>query len=107
MTTGRDLRDAGVASVMAADTAITRLEKDDLVPIVERLAAAGKPFTADDVRNEFPQGWEPRHPNLMGAVFLSCARAGIIRRVGHRSSTVAARHSGTHAVWVGAEPTTN
>ncbi len=45
---------------------------------VLRLAATGRPFTADDVWRGIPAGFTTHEPRAMGAILRGCARDGII-----------------------------
>lgn len=93
---GRRARDVGqqiatystdVAWVLAADAAI------------ERLAATGDPFTADEVRAMV--GPPVGSASAMGPRFTAAAAAGIIRKIGYRQSSSPTRHAGILAVWRG------
>lgn len=62
-------------------------------------AAAGVPFTADDLRDLGVP--EADHPNRWGALFAAFHRRGTIVPVGYRVSTRKARHGGVLRVWRG------
>lgn len=68
---------------------------------IEKLAAAGEPFTSDDVR--VIAGGPTDHPNAAGARFLAASRRGLIRSVGYRPSDRASLHRHPLTLWVGAD----
>lgn len=68
---------------------------------IGRLARAGAPFSADDVRRELG-GVEPAQPRRMGLAFLRASKAGIITPVEIVRSGRRVRHGGTLRLWVGA-----
>ena len=67
---------------------------------VETLAASGREFTADDVRDLGVP--EPDQPNRWGGLFLAASRAGTVVCVGARRSTRGARNASLTRVWRGA-----
>lgn len=97
MTLGEALKEIGTSS---ADLAADKVWKHLVDAGIDRLAATGQPFTADDVRDlGIP---DPSSPKAWGARFLSAARAGRIRRVGYVPSRRASVHAHPIAQWVGA-----
>ena len=52
--TGAELRDQGVEAALAGDFAAHRMHREDVEAVLDRLAATGRPFTADDVRAQLP-----------------------------------------------------
>lgn len=68
--------------------------------VIRELAAAGEPFTAEELRAIVgpPFG----SPNALGPRFMAAARAGIIARVGSRQSTRPEAAGRWLAVWRGA-----
>lgn len=104
--TGQQLRDKGVADVIAADMAPYRNAGPFIKAAISRLADKRWAFTASDVRKELEE--HPAviqrlndSPNLLPAYFSAAASAGQIRVVGYTKSTRRARHSGRIAMWVG------
>ena len=93
---GERLKEEGMAQVALAESPLWIHAADKAVRF---LAAIGRPFTADDVRD---LAGDPRHPNAFGARLNAHARTGLIRRVGYRPSDRAERHRAIIAVWVGA-----
>lgn len=97
--TGTDLRNAGTSQVSAHTPTDW---KSDCDRAIQKLAAANRDFTAEDVRAIV--GDPPNHPNAMGARFLSAAKAQLIERVGYRTPVRASRHANPLAVWRGRTP---
>lgn len=94
---GRVLRDAGTMAVdQRDDNAWWRSCADQAI---DALAASGRPFTADDVRELGVP--DPSSPKAWGARFLAAARAGRIVRVGYQPSRRASVHAHPVAVWQG------
>lgn len=65
---------------------------------IERLAADGRDFGADDVVAEVGQ---PDSPGAVGAAFSRAAKAGLIRVVGYTTSRRIGRHGSLVRVWRG------
>jgi hypothetical protein len=100
--TGAELRDRGVEAALAADLAGHRMFRQDVEAVLDRLAAAGRPFTADDVRAELSADVQQRmSAALMPAVIRTAARREEIRCVGYTVSARARRHGGVLRVWTG------
>ena len=104
--TGLDLRDAGVAATLAADTAAHRDAAPTIREAVEALAATGRPFTAEDVRGRI--AGDPHvvreigeRTNLLPAVFSAAAGAGTIRAIGYTRATRRSRHASVLRIWQG------
>lgn len=89
-------RDAGAEGALLTDPVWTERAKG----VLERLAAAGVSFTADDVREA---AGEPPSPGALGAVFLLAARRGRIRRIGLSRSRRLSRKGSMLSRWVGAD----
>lgn len=94
---GAALRDAGTAQ---ADAAAGDWWKATADQAIDHLAATGRPFTADDVRDLGVP--DPSSPKAWGARFLSASKAGRIVRVGYTPSRRASVHAHPVAVWQGA-----
>lgn len=94
---GRTLRDAGTFAVDSRDDhADWRTEVDREI---DRLAATGLPFTADDVRARgIP---DPISAKAWGARFLAAAKQRRIVRVGYQPSRRPSVHAHPVAVWRG------
>jgi hypothetical protein len=93
---GQALRDEGVARVDAAQDEWWKSCADQAI---DTLAAAGRPFTADDVRDLGVP--DPTSPRAWGARFLTAARQGRIVRVGYVPSRRASVHAHPIAQWRG------
>jgi hypothetical protein len=99
---GAELRDRGVEAALAADLAGHRLYREDVEAVLDRLAAAGRPFTADDVRAQLPDDVRERmSPALLPAVIRTASSRDEIRALGYSTSRRASRHHGVHRVWRG------
>lgn len=88
------VRDAGAQAAFSFD----RDWSDAAVEALEELAADGREFTADDVRDRVG---EPESPGALGAVFRGAAAAEQIKLVGYRRSRRLSRHAGVIGVWRG------
>lgn len=84
---GRERRDRGTRKVSSNDPTF-QLHAFD---VIERLAQPGTSFTADDVAVRLEI--KPRHPNSIGAAFLSARRAGVIEVVGYTQAKRANQHA--------------
>lgn len=85
---GREERDDGIALVLSHTPDYF---KDSVRRAVGMLAASGREFTAEDVREI--TGDPPNHYNAMGANIFACVKAGMIRKVGYTQ----AKRPSTHA----------
>lgn len=102
MTTGTDLRDAGIAANLAAAVAINRDWLHYAEVTMAILIREGREFTADDIRSAIPAGVEPHHPNCMGSLLGRARLDGRIVRVYDTRSGRRTRHSSRVGVWVAA-----
>lgn len=105
-TTGRELRDSGVAATIAADTAAHRFASLIIRDSIEAFAAQGREFTADDVREALSGNSDVvrvlhDRPNLLPAVFSGVAKSGRIRGVGYTRATRPARRASVMRIWQG------
>lgn len=98
MTLGEALKEIGTTRAdLAADSGWKQLAD----AAIDRLAAAGQPFTTDDVRElGIP---DPVSPKAWGARMLSAAKGGRIRRIGYTPSRRPSVHAHPIAVWVGTQ----
>lgn len=102
-STGEQLRDRGVAAVLAADVAINRSYHVEVEAAIAELAASGRAFTADHVRERLPDEIREQLPvNLLPALIRTYAGREQIRHVGWATSTRASRHKGAIRWWMGA-----
>lgn len=76
---------------------------EDARDAIDYLAAAGRPFTADDLVTlvGLPRPSEPNRNNAVGAVLNGAARRGVIRRVADRSAARPLSHARRLTVWEG------
>jgi hypothetical protein len=95
---GRLLRDQGVAR---ANGSMDRWWRSCATAGLVHLAALGRPFTADDLRDLGVP--EPSHPNYVGALFIGASKAGVIRPVGFAQARRPSRHASWMRQWVGGE----
>ena len=103
MSAGKQLRDKGMADVIAADQAVHRPYSEHARDVIDRLIAEGRTFTSEDVRAAIPADVEAHHPNVLPAVLGSLASAGRIRRIGEYHSTRLSRRYGRNSFWKAAE----
>lgn len=93
---GRALRDEGTA---IADENAGDWWRSCADQAIDTLAATGRPFTADDVRDLGVP--DPASPKAWGARFLAAAKSGRITRIGYTPSRRASVHAHPIAVWQG------
>jgi hypothetical protein len=93
---GQALREIGVAQANENTDIWWRSCADQAI---DTLAATGRPFTADDVRDLGVP--DPPSPKAWGARFLSASRQGRIVRVGYTPSRRASVHAHPIALWTG------
>lgn len=98
---GKQLRDAGMADVIAADAAVHRSYADHARDVIDQFIAEGRTFTSEDVRAAIPSEVEAHHPNVLPAVLGSMAAHGRIRRVGEYHSPRLSRRYGRASFWKG------
>jgi hypothetical protein len=92
---GDDLRDAGIAAVLASTDLEWRVAAERQL---EDLARSGERFTSEDLTRVVGV---PPSPNAVGAVVNGAARRGLIRPVGFTNATRPSQHSATLRVWEG------
>lgn len=92
---GEALRDEGIGRVWSNAGEWRTVA----VAAVEQLASAGGTFTAEDVR---AIAGDPPHPNAFGALLATCARRGLITKVGFTKAKRPSLHASDLAVWKGA-----
>jgi hypothetical protein len=101
---GRALRDEGAGDAHAA---VHHLTREAARRSIERRAAAGVVFGADDVfwDVEAEVGDLPisGSPNYLGGAFLAAKHAGIIAPAGVTTSRRRSRHAGLQRLWIGVE----
>lgn len=104
--TGLDLQGVGVTAALAADTAAHRGAAPAIRDAVAALAASGRPFTAEDVRERIAA--DPHvsrqvaeRTNVLPAVFSAAASAGTIRAIGYTRATRRSRHASVLRIWQG------
>jgi hypothetical protein len=66
--------------------------------VVRYLAALGRPFTSERVRE---LAGDPTRPNALGALMNANARAGVIKKAGYTEADRASRHRAIVALWIG------
>lgn len=103
--TGAQLRDVGVADVLAADQAVHRDLAREIARVIDQFAATGEPFSADNVRDALPPDViERAAPNVLPGVFRARCHSGVIEQVGYTTSNRPARHHGVLRTWRGTSP---
>lgn len=68
---------------------------------VKQLAATGKPFTTDDIRQCIPDGLTPKHNNAWGGLLIAWRKRGVIQPIGYHQATHKPRHGGLQRIWQG------
>lgn len=74
---------------------------------IDRAAAAGRKFTANDIRKQLPDdtlAWIAENNSRLGNCFLSAKARGTIRRTGWRNSDRHQSHNRTITTWEGTRP---
>jgi hypothetical protein len=99
--TGAQLRDEGMAAVIAADHTPHRDVRKHLETVLDQLIRERRPFTADDVHARLTSDVPRYSPNLLSAIFNAYGRAGRMTHIGWASSDRPTRHRGALRVWIG------
>lgn len=86
------LRDAALSAV---NTAADPDDRQRIDAAIRTVAARGREFSANTVRELVPNVPGP----LMGARFQAAAKAGVITRVGYEPSTKGSTHAHPIATW--------
>jgi hypothetical protein len=89
-------RDAGMLAAENADP--LGMDRDLIDKAITAFAAAGDPFSANDLRHLLP---DTVRPALWGARFYAASTAGRIRFLGYRRSTKKNTHGKPVGLWVG------
>lgn len=99
MTTGEELRDEGMARVLANEgpgqwrAAVDR--------IITSLIRHGEPFTSDDIHARLDElGLVAHHPNALPSIIGGVAKAGRIQRAGLVKTTRQSGHARMVTQWV-------
>lgn len=104
MTTGEQLRDAGIdAARTGADNASpnwSSVASQYLMHFVRKRVE----FRAEDVRRyALEQGFpEPKDGRAWGGVFRNAAKANLIKRIGYKPCTDPKSHAAPVSVWIAA-----
>lgn len=75
--------------------------REEALEIVEKLAHQGKRFTADTLRAEI--GRPAPHHNMVGSIFTTAQRRGLITKVANANSRVKSRNGGHQYEWLGSQ----
>ena len=106
MSAGADMRDQGIADVLAADTSPIRGYGEYVTEAIGYLANTGEQFDAERVRTlvkvTHPEAPEPHSPNVLPARMRAAASRGVIRPVGFTQARRPSRHASVMRVWQGA-----
>lgn len=94
---GERRRDAGMALAARRRRRLVVVGRLDFLDAVR--AAPARTATTDDIAEADPFAAYADGGKWRGTIVKSLARDGIIRRVGYRHSTCAARHAGLVAEW--------
>lgn len=95
--TGQRLRDEGMDRAERAEADVWKALASNCAL---RLAAAGEPFSIDDIIEAVGR---PSRPNATGAIIMGLARRDLIVRVGVTTSRRTETHAHTNPLWQGTE----
>lgn len=98
MSTGAELRDAGVARVLEHTEERWKAEANR---VIDEWAAAGYAFTAEHLRTHV--GDPPGHQNAMGAIFRAAVARKRIRPIAFTTAKRPTSHAGVLRVYRGVE----
>ena len=73
--------------------------RPDALDLVERWATQGRRFTADDLREAMGRP-APKH-NMVGSIFTTAQRRGLITKVANTNSRTKSRNGGHQYEWRG------
>lgn len=103
---GRRLRDQGATDTLAADHAPHRSYAGLVRDSIEHYAAAGVPFTSEDVLDRITRLHPDalaHSPNVLPAAFRAASAANVIKFTGRiTQSSRASRHASVIRIWQGA-----
>ena len=102
MSTGAQLRDSGVADVLAADCSVTRDYARLVAEAVATWSGSRATFTAEDVRAVIEArhpGAEPHSPNVISGAMKALAEAGRLVQVGWREASRPEARARVLRVW--------
>jgi hypothetical protein len=95
---GRERRDAGLAKVEGAESTPDTLWRLKAEEAVSYFCRQGAEFDAEDIR---ATAGSPSRPNMMGALFMSLRRQGLIVPTGRiRQADRSERHASQMRTWV-------
>lgn len=108
VTTGIELRDEGIANVIAADVAPHKMAGKFIKATIAEYAASGREFTADDVREGLKDNPTvvrelAAKPNLLPAHMGAASQTGLIHAVGMYRPSRASRRASRNLVWIGGD----
>ena len=101
MSTGHDLRAAGIADNLPAATAPHRPYREAAEDALDRLINTRQPFTSDDVRRAVRGELVAHSDNVLPSILGCAAKAGRIVRVTDIAAQRRSRHGSRIGVWVG------
>jgi hypothetical protein len=98
--TGRDLRERGIEAITRSHKAPFMREGFRLIFEIGKSKAH---FTADDVRTQLAEEFQPRSPQAWGALFVQAAKVGLIRRTGrYVPSLIPGNRARRNEIWASA-----
>lgn len=100
LPTGEQLRIEGVEANLAAASAPHRPFLHHAEIALARFIREGRRFTAEDIRDEIPEGIEPHHHNVIGSMLSHASQRGDIVPVGVTRATRRSRHSSRNCIWI-------
>ena len=102
MSAGAQLRDSGVADVLAADCSVTRDYARLVAEAVDVYAGTGQDVTAETIRDwieaTYP-GARPHSPNVISGAMKALAEAGRLVQVGWREASRPEARARVLRVW--------
>lgn len=103
-SSGRDLRDRAIETVIASDEAPHRGYRAAIEKALDTLIEAGEPFTADHVHRLLDDDVRDHaSPMLVPAMFKVASQEGRIKSTGWAISERPQRHGGVLRVWLAAD----
>lgn len=85
---------------LAAEKAVHRTYLEHAQAALDACIRGAVPFSADTVRALIPDGIEPHHQNVIGALFQRASLTGRITRVDFVAPSRRSRHGNRNGLWI-------